>query len=420
MDYSKAALLPALLCASTLASAAEPAGFDQLREQLQALGERLDALEQENHSLAAENARLRAPAVVNTPVPAAAPGWTDRVRMNADLRLRHDQIMPPGTVERIQHRARARVGFELEATDAVRLGLQLASGGDNPRSGNQTFGGVQTRKSIGLDLAFLEWRPTDAVVMTAGKMRYPFVRPGQSLFFDGDPNPEGAALAFSSGNWFGSAWGFWLDERAADDDAMMVGGQWGWKGTVGESRLLAAFQYYDLGGVQGRRTFYGCSGSAAIANRTMACANGNTVIGTNASDAVLVHDFRIAEVLTELNLSIGDLPLQLWGDYARNLDPDDLNVAYGLGFTLGKASRPRHWELGAAWHSTEKDALFGQFIDGEFADGRTDSQGWVLRVNYAAARNVVLGTTWFINEQNVDVGTPLDYERLFLDVVVKF
>lgn len=371
MDHSQAAWLTVLLCASTLASGADLADLG-------------------------------------------------KIQINADLRLRHDQIMPTGAAERIQHRARARVGFMFETTASTRLGLQLASGGDNPRSGNQTFGGVQTRKSVGLDLAFLEWRLSDSAVMTAGKMRYPFVRPGQSLFFDSDPNPEGAALAFSQGNWFGSAWGFWLEERAADDDAMVVGGQWGWKGNVGDSRVLAALQYHDLGGVQGRRAFYGCSGSAAIANRTIACANGNTVVGTNAGDAVLAYDYRIAELLTEVNLSVGNLPVQLWGDYARNLDPDDLNVAYGLGFMLGKASGPGRWEGGAAWHSTEKDALFGQFVDGEFADGRTDSNGWVLRVNYAAARNVVVGTTWFINEQNMDVGMPVDYERLFLDVVVKF
>jgi hypothetical protein len=179
-------------------------------------------------------------------------------------------------------------------------------------------------------------------------------------------------------------------------------------------------QYYDLTAIEGRRPFYACSGTAPIVNRTIGCAFGNSVAGTNTADAVLAHDFTIVGAMAEFTFPFAGRPLQLWGDYARNLTSANLNVAYALGTTWGKATLAQPWDVGLAWQSFGKDALFGQFIDGEFGDGRTDSSGWVLRANYAVSQNAVLGTTWFRNELNMDVGTTENYERLFLDLTVKF
>ena len=35
-------------------------------------------------------------------------------------------------------------------------------------------------------------------------MKQPFFKPGQSLFWDNDINPEGLALSFNRGIWFGT------------------------------------------------------------------------------------------------------------------------------------------------------------------------------------------------------------------------
>jgi opacity protein-like surface antigen len=68
----------------------------------------------------------------------------------------------------------------------------------------------------------------------------------------------------------------------------------------------------------------------------------------------------------------------------------------------------------------DKDALFGQMVDSDFGDGRTDAEGWVVRAGYAPVRNVTLNAEYFINTLNKDVGTELDYDRWRLDVNYKF
>jgi hypothetical protein len=96
------------------------------------------------------------------------------------------------------------------------------------------------------------------------------------------------------------------------------------------------------------------------------------------------------------------------------------DTAYGVGVRLGRASNPRTWEVGAMYQSIDKDALFGQFVDSDFGDGRTDSEGWVLRGGYAPVRNIAVNLQYFINTLNKDVGSELDYERLQLDMNWKF
>jgi hypothetical protein len=116
-----------------------------------------------------------------------------------------------------------------------------------------------------------------------------------------------------------------------------------------------------------------------------------------------------------------DLPLAFWANYAQNMASGvEYDTAYGVGAVLGKASNARTWEAGLFWQSIDKDALFGQFIDSDFGDGRTDSEGFVLKGGYAPVKNITMNATYFINTLNKDVGTELDYDRLQLDLNYKF
>ena len=56
------------------------------------------------------------------------------------------------------------------------------------------------------------------------------------------------------------------------------------------------------------------------------------------------------------------------------------------------------------YQSIEKDALFAQLIDSDFAGGVSDTEGFVLRAGYAPVRNWVLNATYFLNKRNVDRG----------------
>ena len=65
-----------------------------------------------------------------------------------------------------------------------------------------------------------------------------------SYFFDNDINPEGGALRFTHGAFFGSVFGTWLSERGTASDATLIGGQVGMTGNVGATKLTGAVGYY--------------------------------------------------------------------------------------------------------------------------------------------------------------------------------
>jgi len=241
----------------------------------------------------------------------------------------------------------------------------------------------------------------------------PFFRPGQSLFWDNDINPEGLAVTYSTGSLFGSAWGYWIEENAqtgtaattaTSTDTKMFGFQVGNRFDFGGTRsLVIAGSYYDLAAAQGRRPFYNGS------------ANGNSLTSTGG----LAYDFQVIDVMAEFNTQLGELPLQVWVDAAQNRDAE-LDTAYSFGAVVGKASAAGGWETGFGYQLLEKDALFAQHIDSDFGAGLSDVDGWVLRAGYAPLKNWVLNATYFLNQNNRDVGTEYDFKRLMLDFNAKF
>ena len=92
---------------------------------------------------------------------------------------------------------------------------------------------------------------------------------------------------------------------------------------------------------------------------------------------------------------------------------------------LGMDVNYRTWEAVAFYQVIEKDALFAQLIDSDFAGGVSESEGWVLRGAYAPVLNLVLNATYFLNKRNRDRAassgqTEIDYDRLQVDFNVKF
>ena len=431
------ALCIVILAFHTPVLAATADDLADIRNQLHDLTERVNRLEQENASLKQQNDALQAASESKAPPAAAEPAkavteakpasWTDRVALNADLRYRHedtsdDVVNSSGvsTADRDRDRIRARVSARFKASDAVSFGFGIATGeGDDPRSTNQTLGDVFTRKSLDLDLAYFDWSFAQWGHLIGGKMKQPFFKPGQSLFWDSDITPEGLALTFKHGVFFGTAYGFWLQEFSGTEDqltsdTMLYGGQVGAKLPLGESDLVLAAHYYDLSAGQGRAPFYNNN------------SNGNTTIPVGTPPTgVLLYDYRVIDLSAEYNMHLGDLPMQLWADVAQNQDPSDLNTAWAAGAQLGKASDARTWGIGAEYQSVEKDAIFGQFIDGDLGGGQTDSAGWILRAAYAPVKNVVVNATYFINQHNMDVPnsagqTDVDFKRFQLDLNTKF
>ena len=446
------------------AQAASPNDLAEIREQLQGLMQRVDRLEQENQALKTENAELKSQGdelkaqseylrtetkglrKENAQQSADADkvkgtDWASKVAVTGDVRYRYEYIKDDTlsaavggftAEDRTRDRVRARLAVTAKATDNITVGIGLTTTeGQDPRSGNQSLTGVFSKKPIELDLAYFDWKFASWGDLIGGKMKQPFIKGAQNLFWDNDITPEGIAFTFSRGIWFGSAYNFWLNEVSGNtntrtSDPMMHGAQFGAKLPVGGSTLTLAVHYYDLSASQGRPL-----PQAPFFNSN---ANNNTTIGP-AATAALLNDYEVFDVLAQFDATLGSLPFQVWAEAAQNNDPsgvvpgtttpNDQDTAFSAGFLFGRASNAKTWEFGAMYQKVEKDALFAQVIDSDFAGGFADNEGFVVRAGYAPVRNWVLNATYFVNQRNVERPnganqTEVDYNRLQLDFNVKF
>ena len=237
------ALVTAVLAApaSSLGAAASDADLAELRRVLQQVNQRLDALEQQNQALKAQNEQLEAKnkeletkgkaleetndkqtdALAQISSRTKSMDWASRVAWKGDFRYRHEYIDPEEAVnDQTRQRIRVRFGLTAKINDTISTTLQLATNGGNndPRSTNQTLGSGWERKGVAVDLAYLDWAPTKGLNIQLGKMPYPFQRVG-SYFWDGDITPEGGAVKYANGPFFGSAFGYWLSESSTMSDS---------------------------------------------------------------------------------------------------------------------------------------------------------------------------------------------------------
>lgn len=444
-----AAIATALSSVPMGAFAASPNNdVTQIREQLEGLMKRVDKLEQENTELKQENESLKASdeklqanddylksearglrkdAAMTAVDVGKTKGadWAGKVAFTGDVRYRYetisDETLSGGqqTADRYRDRIRARLGATAKPTDNLTVGIGMTTTeGSDPRSGNQSLTGTFSKKSFDLDYAYFDWKFASGGNLIGGKMKQPFVKPGQSLFWDNDITPEGLAIGFQTGVFFGTAYNFWLNEQSGAEntrtaDTMLHGVQIGARMPIGgASNLMFAAHYYDLSAGQGRSPFYNAN------------ANNNTTV-TVGTTPVLLYDYEVINLSAEFNTLLGALPFQVWADVAQNQDPSDEDQAWSAGVLFGKASNNRTWEVGAAYQKIEKDALFAQLIDSDFAGGVSDNEGWVLRAGYAPIKNWTLNATYFLNKRNAELAnssaqTDVDYDRLQVDFNVKF
>lgn len=408
---------PSAVAATSDAQDVVNPAIEQIQRRLDELERRNQQLSMQVQELTRQNETLRAQSSpADKPAEAAQAGsdtWSSRIRFNGDFRFRHENI--DNTLlsdDRTRETLRARFGAAIKVTDSVDGEIAFASGGSDPRGASSTLGAAASRKETGLDLAYMSWRPIEGLSLTAGKMREPYVRPGRSMFFDNELRPEGIAAAYQAANGlFGSAFRFWLEERAVQADSTMLGAQGGWDGSLRNVRLKLGAGYYDYGNVQGRFPGFGNS----VINES-----GNTVVGAGVNAAFL-HDYNIGQLFAEANVPFGGVPLNLFADYARNFEAHNgLDRAYSLGFLIGKASEKGRLEVGVLTQRVDKDALFGQWTDSDFAGGVTDNEGWVYRVAWMAMKNVLINITYLDTKFNLDVGAEANYDRWQMDFNFSF
>lgn len=333
------------------------------------------------------------------------------VDWSGDIRYRHENIDQDGKETRDRQRVRARLSASAEVAENIKAKLRLASGGDDPVSTNQTLDGGFSTKGIQLDRAYIEAVVMEGLKMKFGKMGVPFEKVSD-LVWDGDLNPEGVAAALSAGAVFVNAGAFWVEERSSDDDTFLFGGQVGTSLEAGGADVTIGGSIFAYDNMQGEAPIFDATDSFGNTVTTVTAADGSTTI-------FYANDFTVFELFAEVGLTVGDVPVKVFGNYVVNDDAGAEDTGYLLGFKAGKAKAPGTFEVGADYRELEADAVPGVFSDSDSFGGGTNGEGLRLKGKVALAENTTLGATYFINSIDPD-GADVDYNRLQIDLAVKF
>ena len=248
-------------------SGASAAGDDLagIKADLQALIQRVAALEAENETLRRQHAgRAAAEAGAATAIAATSgkrPGsWTDKISFKGDLRYRYENIDDEGIDNvRERQRIRARTTMTARPGDNAAVVFRLASGGSaDPGSTNQTLGNGGTSKDLYLDQAYFNWQASPVLRIIGGKMPNPwFIPGGNGMLWDSDYNPEGLAFKYDRGSAFFMGNVNLIESDTSKANARIgYGVQGGFDGEVGTSSKLVVGAGYMEFGVAGECAYY--------------------------------------------------------------------------------------------------------------------------------------------------------------------
>lgn len=405
--------------------------FQQLREQLAAVSQRLDDLAAENAELrAAQERSVAAIGEVETTVAdiqpagtsAAVETWSDRVVLNGDFRYRYERIDVEGSDVRNRNRIRARTNIKAEVTDNIEVGFGLATGGDDPVSTNQTLGGGGSSKGIVLNLAYVDWEATDGLHLFAGKFKNPLTKAGgQPLMWDGDWTPEGLALKYQRDWFYVNAFGSFLESDSRNsNDSFAWGGQFGASGSLGDVKLSGGLGYYSIEAA-GKSTTFGDPTDPGDFFGNTAIEPGGLACGTTPDvECVYAYDYLLTQVFAEAKFDIGDWPAVVFMDYVNNSDPSDNDTGWTLGTSIGQTKDRGQMKFTYFYADKEADSMLGLVTDSDFGGGGTDSKGHWLQFNYGVNKSWTIGAQYFINEVDIASGSKSDYDRLMIDMQWKW
>ena len=366
---------------------------------------------------------------------ALAGNWWETIKMKGDLRYRHEMIDTEDKDARHRHRIRARIGITGEVSPYTTVGIQLATGSDDPVSTNQTLDDAFSTKQVGIDLAYFEAYHDAAPGLTVrgGKFRNPFFRPGSSqLIWDSDWNPEGGAATYKrdmgrfSVMLIGS--GLWIDERSSGDDSYIAAGQVMGRLHLNETKSNLAFGggYFNYANTEGFEVFYdpmkskGNSGSPVVDTSAVVDTLGSISIEYDTTSFKYATDFDCFELFVEANHTFDNIPVTVMVDYVTNMAADSLGSGWLVGFKAGKAGKSGSWEARYTYRNLEKDAVAGIFTHSDFGCGGTDAKGHEIGGAVQLATNTAVKVTCYIAEIGLQEDETENFKKLQVDLQLKF
>jgi polyhydroxyalkanoate synthesis regulator phasin len=369
-----------------------------------------DAVKRVASETATDTAKKEAKAVESK-----IPKWVQNTAFKGDFRFRyqHEHRDDTGNPDRDRFRFRWRVGADSQINDQWKAGFRLASGGDDPRSTNQTLTDTFSSKGIRIDEAYATYKPFAFASATGGKMPNPLWEP-KDLIWDTDITPEGAAIQtsyelFPKFKLFFTPAAFILEEFSGDsnDPWMLVlqpGFDWGMTDMLNLKVAYSRYEYYNVTG-NSLDTY---------------SAHSNTRV-----NGVLVENYDANAVFGELGakLPIPFLPYAaLFGEWIQS-EANHNSTAWLAGFKFGhkKVSEFGQWQVVYNYRNLERDAIPDFLPDSDFRGGSTNGKGHEVEAVFGVAKHVTLGLDYYNNKLNEKNGGDDQQEDLLqLDMILKW
>lgn len=390
--------------------------------------------------------------------PEGAPDWIKRIRFGGDMRLRYEGdyfakdnailLKPPTGTELMNTRenrerglVRLRLAADAQVNDEIKAGVRITTGNDkNPVTLNSAL--EMTKKDdVVLDLAYLQYKPTEQVSVTGGRMVNPYYH--TNLVWAPDLSFTGLAGSaefplFRNTKGFLNAGVFSLKEiELSADDKWLYGFQAGieYKPVQNLTAKLAA-AYYGYDNIVGKRNPVG----TPLYDYTIPDfqQKGNTLMNIDPSGGIktaLASDFKELNITGSLDLLAHD-PVHVIaiGDYVKNLgfnkadviartgNPDvkEETTGYQMGLIVGypKMEKRFDWQVFFYYRYLEADAVVDAFTDSDFHLGGTNAKGWVLGGQLGLMKNVWLTARWLTSDEIS--GPPLAIDTLQVDLNARF
>jgi len=370
------------------------------------------------------------------------PDWVNGLKISGDFRFR-DQLqvrkVPGGlsgqsgdNFDQNRARIRARVNFEDQINDKVKVVIGLATDGGTARSNNYTLGGnkaggtaIVGQDAFGkpapvLNKAYAVYTPNDMITVMGGKLDNPVWEPaGSSFLWDPDITPEGGSIQLQKKlNDYITPWVsgdvFVLHDLTPSNntststktDPYMIVSQGGIKGNLTEQVYYkAGVTWYDIGNPN-RITFgEGLGTNSIIAGSSYALSH----LMYNFNDVIVEGaDIGINDPFGELLPSpINIAQVGVFGDFAENNSNNSLNAtvtakntqnkAWEMGGYMGNSAINGWgtWKLQSCYKVLERDSWLDALPDDDFYSGYTDTKGWRTQMDIGLAKNVWFTMTYF-------------------------
>lgn len=351
-------------------------------------------------------------AATATPEAPAIPAWLNKISFGGDLRLRGDQVTDAGATNTAAV-LRARLAAIGKINDDFTANMRLATGTlNNATSSNQILGGGMGKKAILLDIASVDWKAWDGLIVTGGKATNPFYTAAKNeLIWDSDLTFEGfnAKWALELGElkpFLTLSYNTLNDPGNATADTTLVGAQAGlaYKGE-GLSGTLAVSSY----------TYNNLKDQPFS---TTAAPTSFTQKGNSGTTAYIV-DYKLLAVDAEVSLELAGIPFTPYGTYITNSDGGDFKEGLLGGLRIGKVKDVGSWAFDYSYRDLQKDATVGHFTDSDFSGGGTDVRGSQYALQYVAATGTTLAAKVIAANKAIS-GANTNYERYQLDAVFSF